>query len=259
MASNPASGSQAPGPQVRPGRSQPKVKNNWFSRELIALIVIAASIVIIAVICWIAISSAEADKVSATAEKMLTIVLPVLATWVGAVIAFYFGRENFESAQAHVRELVGSMPSGTTPSAAVFTVMRKLEDTTHIKGSDAGKLQIVMVKAHFAGNVTRLLIINDASAAMYVIHKSSIEEFENEGGKATATLNTFLSDRKSKKNLSFGPGFGFVTVSKDVTIDDAKQSLESAPGCRDIIVTETGDSKEPVLGWISNTRLGRVT
>ena len=42
-------------------------------------------------------------------ERTLTIfniVLPVFASWVGTILAFYFGRENFESANQQVRELV---------------------------------------------------------------------------------------------------------------------------------------------------------
>src|SRR5437660_837167 len=33
-----------------------------------------------------------------TAQYVLTAVLPVVAAWVGTVLAFYFGRENYESA-----------------------------------------------------------------------------------------------------------------------------------------------------------------
>jgi len=37
---------------------------------------------------------------------IFNVILPVFASWVGTILAFYFGRENFESANKQVRELV---------------------------------------------------------------------------------------------------------------------------------------------------------
>src|SRR5689334_19846131 len=68
------------------------------ARERLALLVTVFSFVIIGVISGLAIGLA--DKPGDAAKNLLTILLPVLGTWVGTVLAFYFARENLEAAAA---------------------------------------------------------------------------------------------------------------------------------------------------------------
>ena len=136
--------------------------------------------------------------------------------------------------------------------------MRTLAKTTHIKDSNAGNLTIDEINKKFVDKISRLLILDDNGYPVYVIHQSRVDNFLSEGGSLTDTLDTFIANRKSKKGIEFGDGAGFVTVSKDATIEEAKRDMEAVAGCQDIVVTEKGSAKEPVLGWVSNTRLGRT-
>ncbi len=45
-------------------------------------------------------------KEPSEAKNIFNVVLPVFSSWVGTILAFYFGRESFESANQQVRELV---------------------------------------------------------------------------------------------------------------------------------------------------------
>src|SRR5438094_10043990 len=42
---------------------------------------------------------------SGVATQVLSTVLPVIGTWVGTILAFYFGKENFETAAKRVADL----------------------------------------------------------------------------------------------------------------------------------------------------------
>ena len=62
-------------------------------RFKIALWLVGGAGLIILTVAIIAISVAK-DQ-GAMAEKVLTMVVPMLATWVGTVIAYYFSSENY--------------------------------------------------------------------------------------------------------------------------------------------------------------------
>ena len=63
----------------------------------------------------------------------------------------------------------------------------------------------------------------------------------------TATTFSSLLQKKSRayKGMKYGD-----LIQK--TVADAKAAMEQIQGCQDVIVTETGDRVEPVIGWLSN-------
>lgn len=69
---------------------------------------------------------------------IFNIVLPMFASWVGTILAFYFGRENFESASQQVqaatqqvREIAQALTPEQRAEALVTSIMRPLADTIH--------------------------------------------------------------------------------------------------------------------------------
>jgi hypothetical protein len=64
-----------------------------------------------------------------------------------------------------------------------------------------------------------------------------------------------------KKGQSYGDFIRSAAafVARDRNLADAKAGMESAAGCQDVIVTERGSRDEPVLGWVSNIDIGRLS
>jgi hypothetical protein len=48
-------------------------------------------------------------------------------------------------------------------------------------------------------------------------------------------------------------------VSEQASVADAKNKLEQQAGCQDLIVTKTGTKTEPMLGWMTNVDIGRLS
>ena len=65
---------------------------------MIAALLVIAAIAALTILGAIVIANDKSEAL--TSLKRL---LPVMATWVGTVLAFYFGGENFESASKQVR------------------------------------------------------------------------------------------------------------------------------------------------------------
>jgi len=42
-------------------------------------------------------------------DKMFNVIIPLLATWIGTVLAFYFGRENFEAASKQYKSIINQL------------------------------------------------------------------------------------------------------------------------------------------------------
>lgn len=185
--------------------------------------------------------------------------MPVLASWVGAVIAFYFGKENFESANTEVRKILEAT-SLDKMKKPVKEVMKRIADVTvfNLEERKEGEITLDKINEKYSDSITRLPVLNADKVPVYIIHKSSIDQYQvdNKGKNVLdSSLSDFIKDRKSK-GKEFGIGKGFVIVSESTTIEDAKEKMEAAgSACQDIFITKDGGEKEPVTGWISNIRL----
>lgn len=185
--------------------------------------------------------------------------LPVFASWIGTVLVFYFGKENFESANTEVRKMLEAASSDKMRKP-VKEVMKRIADVGvfNIEEKDGENVKLKVLNEKYNDSVTRLPVLNADKSVAYMIHKSSIDQYllDDEGTHdLNSSLGDFIKDRKSKEK-EFGIGKGFVVVSESETIEDAKEKMEAAGStCQDIFVTKNGGDKEPVTGWISNIRL----
>lgn len=75
-------------------------------RYKLALWLVGGAGLIILLIAISAISFSVAEKQGDMAEKVLTMIVPMLATWIGTVIAYYFSGENFERASQSASKLL---------------------------------------------------------------------------------------------------------------------------------------------------------
>jgi hypothetical protein len=231
-----------------------KKEDTWSKKYTFAILIFIAAVIGIYLLAILAI---ENDK--SNAMTIFHIVLPVFASWVGAILAFYYGRENFESANTEIREIIKTLTPDEMARNPVNGIMRKFSDTDHFtipdgKSDEDIKLQEIYGK--FNEKISRLPIINPNNSPKYMIHASSIEKFlmKNQVQDKDYTLAEFIASRK-KEGMEFGINKGFIVVSEKSSIADAKLRMEHIPVCQDIFVTQKGTEKEPLQGWISNVRL----
>ena len=76
------------------------------TRKWLAVGIVAASIVGVVLLSAVAILAAG-DERAETSRLVFSAVLPLLGTWVGTVLAFYFARANFEAATESTLALAG--------------------------------------------------------------------------------------------------------------------------------------------------------
>jgi hypothetical protein len=228
--------------------------SNGGARSILAYVTLIFSALAITALAVVAIVMDHQN-----AMTIFNIVLPVFASWVGTILAFYFGRENFESANKQVRELVQRLSPEQLAKALVTTIMRSVDNMVPFlipAGKGDEDIKLSELNSKFGANVTRLPILDAEKRPKYMIHESSIAKYIAAGGKYEDSLEKFIGTQK-KAGFDFGVNKGFVVVSERTTLADAKRKMEETPFCQDIFITKGGSPEEAVTGWISNSRLGK--
>ncbi len=224
-------------------------------RFKLARAVVVLSVGVLAVLVGIGLwpQGSQFDKV----KEALTVLLPVLGTWVGTVLAFYFARESLEAASASARELVMSRGEETLAKVLVRSAMIRRGIMQVIKlNTGQGDADITLDALNdviTTKSVSRVPILTADDSARYVVHKSTLYQYSVETGQP-------LKDLKLDGLVAAHPGISSIAfVSLDATLDQAKTAMETKEGCQDVIVTKTGAPGEKVEGWVTNVDFERYS
>jgi hypothetical protein len=254
--------------------SRLKIAFQILQYSTIGLIVVAGIMVIGAAIA--SYKTAKPDLFLSTVEKIFTALLPLLGTWVGTVLAFYFSKANFETAGESVRKTYREIQEDKLKTYYVEKEMRPYNEIEKVeidtKASDQG-LGINLeqeVACKLSRKYTRIPIFSKDKIIKYMIHGSFLYEFFSEIpsdpqsalNKGNATLKNFIEFKKGKYGKVVEKSLAF--VSRLATLATAKEKMEqqgklTGEPCQDVFVTETGESNEPVLGWLSDKRIERYS
>ncbi|HVP54011.1 MAG TPA: hypothetical protein VMU45_03375 [Candidatus Eisenbacteria bacterium] len=230
--------------------SQPTA-NQWH-RDLLALIVVVASLLGVAVLGAVGIYKGE------PAKEVLTMLLPVIGTWVGTVLAFYFGKEQLEAANRTVDRLARQLTSEEKLRSIKVTEKMIPRSDAFVATQEPSELKLLEVLSGLEkqqkGN--RLPMLTQQGQPRYVVHRSTIDRFIAKRAAAGATTDDL--QKLTMADLIKDPEFGknlqntFAVVPKSGTLADAKRAMDALQWCQDVFVTEAGTNAETVLGWVTN-------
>jgi hypothetical protein len=198
---------------------------------------------------------------------VFTAVLPLFGAWVGTILAFYFGKENFEAATRSVTNIakaVGFMEK--LKEIKVKDKMIRREDMSVIAKPDNDipqiKLTDILNTISSASKGVRLPILNDKDNPVYMIHRSVVDQYlaaqalskPPPADLSALTLNDFLADKTLKDMVEKS----FTAIKEDATMAEAKNAMDRTPNCQDVFVTKGGTIQEPVIGWITNVIIQEI-
>lgn len=212
-------------------------------------------------------SKSDPEILADTTKYVFTAILPLLGTWVGTIIAFYFSSDNFETASASTRKAVREAKNGGLETFIAGETMRPYDqiEKVELDDSDKNKMLDVNLEEKFTRKlsraITRIPVFTKSRIAQYIIHESVLYHFSLEFQKE-AFLKDLLDYEGGKYEKIISSTFA--VVSKNATLAFAKSAMErvrqeTGEPCQDVFVTETGDKGEPVLGWLSDKRIERYS
>jgi len=202
---------------------------------------------------------------------VLNSVLPLFGSWVGTVLAYYFSRENFEAATRSVNDMAKQLTAQDKLHAAKVKdtmIRRALFHAEIVKNATDGKpnfasaelkLSLILDRLDKANKGSRIPILDENDHPLYLIHRSNIDRF-----LATKALDGHSIKGLNLKDLLDDPGMqeildhGFTLVRQDADLAEAKDKMDNARDCLDLLVTQNGKENEPVLGWITNAKIEEV-
>jgi CBS domain-containing protein len=236
-----------------------------FSFGLIAALLVALAV--IALVAWQmnAADSSWAVELQKMLNSVLTAVLPLLGAWVGAIIAFYFGRENYEAAAQNVQRVIQGGPGEDLKSIAAQDIMIRDKSLTFVTtpGDDTKSLDAEILPQFTKKNLGRIVILNDANTGLGVIHDGALQRFLLSKARADVdiekvTLRELLTDSTHSTLIKSS----VIYVSPTTTLAEVKQRMEDASkgretSVRDAFVTTTGLNTEKVLGYVTDVDIAK--
>jgi hypothetical protein len=227
------------------------------TRKWLAVGIVGASILGAVVISSVAILAAGDDRAE-TSRLVFSALLPLLGTWVGTVLAFYFARENLEAATQSTLALAG-LETGT-PVTRVMIPERDF--LAYDLGADERVDDVPLAALRdkmreLVPPFRRLPIRNASGAALYVLHDATLTAYAESQGQTTATVDKTLGDLlgdPTSRELVEAIGF----VPESATVADARAVMASVKNGNDVFVTSTGKRDERAIGWLTNTLLAGV-
>lgn len=233
------------------------------SRRWLTFVVVLISVtgVLALGIAGIVVKSPTANDPFERIKYVSATILPLLASWVGTILAFYFSKENLIAATQSVTDLSKALTAADKlKTISAREKMRPVGAITfeQVASGDEGKTKLSELLKKYA-TVERIIILDEKNIIRFLIYKSMVERYlarlamsgmQLPQGLAITDLTLKnLLESDAQMRAVFETSFGFVRVG--ATLADAKQVMDKIPGCQDVFVTDTGNPKEGIVGWIS--------
>ncbi|MBV8550720.1 MAG: hypothetical protein JOY54_05420 [Acidobacteriaceae bacterium] len=234
-----------------PDMNQDPLRENSFRHWL------AGGITAVAIVGAVVLGAVAILRPNTAAQTILGTVLPVIGTWVGTVLAYYFSKESLEAATRSVSAIAREVtPEEKLRSKPAQSVMIPRDQMFIVRGPAPQVNLLGALKAlEDSKKGDRLPVLDASDHPLYVAHRSTVDAFlvAKVRGAAAAdlsglTLADMLSDPDRKSMLENS----FATIRQDATLADAKIAMDAVKYAQDVFVTKTGNQNEPVLGWITN-------
>lgn len=232
------------------------------TRSRLALWVCVAGVAGIAVISTVLLwQSDDADRPE-MARLVFASVLPLLGTWIGTILAFYFAKENLQAASTTTLETLKAAGTFTdeTKASDVMTQLAKISPVRHVLDRAAAEALVLreLYVAMRASQNARVPVLTNDGVALLVVHEPDVDKYAQLQGKPASDL----ADSDTLHELRATPELAravdtFVAVGEAASVGDARTAMRGEPGCKDVFVTSNGSRSGKVIGWITNSDLAR--
>jgi hypothetical protein len=218
------------------------------------------------------ISLFSSDKGFDNVKELFGILLPVIGTWIGTVLAFYFSKENFEAANRSVSAMVKQVTSTDEKleELKVTDIMLKpndfyLKKVENLDEFKACKISDLITEMEKSQSERMAILENNTLKFIFLIYRSTLERFLVGYTKGDITLNdntTPLVAELTVQNMlesTFPLAKSIVELTNSEpflpitsTLAQVRQKMQDKTVCQDVFITKTGNKDEGVEGWITD-------
>lgn len=216
-------------------------------RDRIALYLIGFSFCAIIIISVVLIYFHEGKREEAS-WNIFNALLPLISTWVGTVLVFYFGRENFEAASKRYEQIINKLSPEILGGVTAQQVMIDKFTMVSLDVTDPRMANFSAQKLlDFLDDVqkSRLPILSGGKVK-YIIHKSLLNE--------ETRLNSAESDQTFTAFVARNPIVAqFGIIKQNDSVDTARKLIRDNQ-YKDVFVV---DDAGLVVGWLTDSHMIR--
>src|SRR4051795_729502 len=155
------------------------------TRRWIAIWMIILGVVLLIVVSIAAIWLADDKDRPEMARLVFASAVPLVGTWVGTVLAFYFARENLQAAAESQRaatestvSLLGRLAPSTPVTAVMIPVSRISPKQSVADDAAARALPLgALYQSMRSSGHSRVPIFDTAGVPLYVVHEPDIDKY----------------------------------------------------------------------------------
>jgi hypothetical protein len=210
-------------------------------------------------------------KIDVLLSGVFSTVLPVVATWVGTVLAFYFGSENFRQA---AESTLAARTDGLTAKKKITDVMVPYEHIARLYAENEADAETALTMLDVINTLsaaaTRVIVFNPKTQApIYVIRSTSPPmpanwvtsdyapgpalpkeaNAEKPDEPKPAKLKVYLDVEQNRDDAR-----EFQFIDENATPEAALDKMKKAK-IDDLFITKDGQSSSRVLGWVATNDL----
>jgi Mg2+/Co2+ transporter CorB len=226
-------------------------------RNIIALIITLAVITITIIVAICTLTLPEKPDFDFIGQSLL----PLWGTWLGTVLAFYFGKANFDSVAKTYENVINNLSSEEKmEKIPVDDVMTPINNITHIDYDETqlNRTILEILNDKLFSGYNRFVFLEKNNIFKYVIHRSTFTNFiadklrDETIDVKKLTLKNFIDEKDKNEYIKdmLDNSYNFVALNDNLL--DAKNAMKSLKNCEDVFVTKTGRGTDPVLGLITN-------
>lgn len=239
------------------------INEGWWSRNVIAFIITIGIIGITIGIAWYELTydvkAGEQRDLSLLSQTLI----PLWATWIGTVLAFYFGKANFEAGSKSFQDVLKAQsPDDKIAQKAVKNVMLPVKDIQYLDFDKEQNNTIadILKYPHFEP-YNRFAVFDSSKVVKCMIHRGLFYQYiyvrttePDANGALADSSKLTLNDLIGSKDPRFANQLqrGIVLIGLEANLLEAKNKMDAVDECNDVFVTQTGKATEPVLGLITN-------
>jgi len=212
-------------------------------REWIAIAVLVCSFLsIIAIAIVYGVGSKDV-------EGLFNSLLPLISTWVGTVLVFYFGKENFEAATKQYTQIINKLSPDLLDDIQAKQVMIDKYTMVYLDITDDKIINFSSKNlSDFLGSIKKSrLPILEGNTVKYVIHKSTFDA-ELAASPESETNKNFEKFKVAHPEIG-----QFGVVKEDDTIESARNMMKKN-NYKDIFVL---DADKNMMGWLTDSSIIR--
>jgi hypothetical protein len=236
-----------------------------FLKDYLALAIAVFSFVVLILLLINAFSKISDPATFSNTKDIIGLFLPIIGTWMGTILAFYFSKDNFESANRSMQQTIKSLTSEeklkTTKADSVMIPVNAIEHP--FNGTKTADTITITEMLQFLDKIkrNRIVVIDENKIVSKVIHRSAINSFishqvlaDKDPVEVAVVQKLKIEDMETlgtddvKDVLKNGVEF----IAQDASLFDAQQKMIKNKKCQDVFITNTGSRTEAVIGWITS-------